>query len=196
MHIQSFTVPLLAACLPIASAQLDYYAKKAGLLYFGAATDTPDNRAGLEAAYEQYDAILDDTNEFGQTTRPTPARPWVETTEWTPEELTKVIIRHIHEVAGHYKGKCYAWDVVNEALNEDSVFYNVLGEEYLKLAFRTAAEVDPTAKLYYNDYNLESDDGIKVDGVGMQAISSHSRAYFGPAIAVIRSYAELALRWP
>lgn len=70
MHIQSLTVPLLAATLPLASAQLDYYAKKAGLLYFGAATDSPGQRerAGLEASYEQYDAILDDINEFGQTT--------------------------------------------------------------------------------------------------------------------------------
>lgn len=70
MHIQSLTVPLLAASLPLASAQLDYYAKKAGLLYFGAATDSPGQRerAGLEASYEQYDAILDDINEFGQTT--------------------------------------------------------------------------------------------------------------------------------
>lgn len=70
MHLQSFTAPLLAASLPIASAQLHYYAEKAGLLYFGAATDTPGQRerAGLEEAYAQYDAILDDTNEFGQTT--------------------------------------------------------------------------------------------------------------------------------
>lgn len=70
MHLQSLTVPLLAASLPLASAQLEYYAKKAGLLYFGAATDSPGQRerAGLEASYDQYDAILDDINEFGQTT--------------------------------------------------------------------------------------------------------------------------------
>ncbi|KAK1723178.1 hypothetical protein CaCOL14_001083 [Colletotrichum acutatum] len=259
MHIQSLTVALLAASLPLASAQLDYYAKKAGLLYFGAATDSPGQRerAGLEASYEQYDAILDDINEFGQTTptngqkwlftEPSPGvfnftegdivtsiaeengqilrchalvwhsqlAPWVESTTWTPEELTEVIIRHIHEVAGHYKGKCYAWDVVNEALNEDgtyreSVFYNVLGEEYLKLAFRTAAEVDPAAKLYYNDYNLESvgpksegakrivkllqDDGIKVDGIGMQAHLVADRApSLDQQVEVIRSYAELGV---
>lgn len=67
----SVAAPLLvAASLPLAAAQLDLYAKKAGLKYFGAATDSPGQRerAGFEAAYQQYDTILKDTNEFGQTT--------------------------------------------------------------------------------------------------------------------------------
>ncbi|KAI9152144.1 Endo-1,4-beta-xylanase D [Paramyrothecium foliicola] len=254
MLVKSAYVPLLAASAPLASAQLDVYAKAAGLMYFGSATDTPGQRerAGLEAAYPQYDAILADNDEFSQTT-PTngqkwlftePQRgvfnftegditanlakeqgkllrchalvwhsqlaPWVETTEWTPEDLTEVITNHIENVAGHYKGQCYAWDVVNEALNEDgtwreSVFYNVLGEDYIKLAFRVASEVDPDAKLYYNDYNIESpnqkaagvrriiqmlqDDGIRIDGVGLQA---HFVAGRSPSldqqIEVINSY--------
>jgi len=97
---------------------------------------------------------------------------------------------HISNVVGHYKGKCYAWDVVNEALNEDgtyrtNVFYNVIGEQYIPLAFKAAAAADPNAKLYYNDYNIEStgskqagaarivslikNAGARIDGVGMQA---------------------------
>ena len=63
-------LPLLAAVsMPLASAQLNFWAKKAGLEYFGSATDTPGQRerAGLEAAYPQYDAILADNDEFGQT---------------------------------------------------------------------------------------------------------------------------------
>jgi endo-1,4-beta-xylanase len=61
---------LLAALLPLCSGQLNLEAKKAGLKYFGTATDTPGERerAGYEADYPQYDAILDDINEFGQTT--------------------------------------------------------------------------------------------------------------------------------
>lgn len=91
---------------------------------------------------------------------------------------------------GHYKDQCYSWDVVNEALNEDgtyrdSVFYKVLGDSYIPIAFQAAAAADPNAKLYYNDYNIEGtgskqqaavkivqlvkDAGAKIDGVGMQA---------------------------
>lgn len=97
---------------------------------------------------------------------------------------------HISNVVGHYKGKCYAWDVVNEALNDDgtyrqNVFYNVLGDSYFAIAYKAAAAADPAAKLYYNDYNIENTGakqvgaarivslvkgaGAKIDGVGMQA---------------------------
>lgn len=53
-----------------AVAQLDTFGKAAGLKYFGAATDTPGQRerAGLQASYAKYDAILKDTKEFGQLT--------------------------------------------------------------------------------------------------------------------------------
>ena len=78
MHLPSATSLLLAAALPLASAGplqgknkgLDYYAKKAGLKYFGAATDTPGQRerAGLEADYKQYDQIMWKSGEFSQTT--------------------------------------------------------------------------------------------------------------------------------
>lgn len=90
----------------------------------------------------------------------------------------------------HYKGSCYAWDVVNEAFNDDGtyrqdVFYNTIGPEYIPIAFETAAAADSSVKLYYNDYNIESSGakataalnlvkslkarGIKIDGVGLQA---------------------------
>lgn len=69
MRAQIATLPLLAST-PFASAQLHKWAKEAGLMYFGSATDTPGQRerAGLDEAYPQYDAILADDDMFGQTT--------------------------------------------------------------------------------------------------------------------------------
>jgi endo-1,4-beta-xylanase len=67
MRLQSASTVLFAAS---AAAQLDVYAKRAGLEYFGSATDTPGQRerAGLEAAYPQYNEIFADPEQFSQTT--------------------------------------------------------------------------------------------------------------------------------
>ena len=133
--------------------------------------------------------------------------------EWTPDTLRAAIVKHIEEVAGYYKGKCYAWDVVNEALEEDgtyrkSLFYNILGEEYIKLAFKTASRVDPSAKLYYNDYNIEwpgrktdaagrivkmlRDEGIKIDGIGLQGhLTAEGNLTLGQHIDSIKSFTAL-----
>ncbi|KAK2038779.1 family 10 glycosyl hydrolase, partial [Colletotrichum somersetense] len=115
---------------------------------------------------------------------------WVTNGKWTKAQMTSVITTHINNVVGHYKGQCYSWDVVNEAIDDsgvyrqDTAFYNVLGLDYVPLAFKTARAADPAAKLYYNDYNIENVNtkqqktlelvkyvqaaGAPIDGVGMQ----------------------------
>ena len=95
---------------------------------------------------------------------------------------------HIYTVAGRYRGRVDTWDVVNEAILDDgsfrkSKFYEIIGEDFIKLAFQFAHEAAPEAKLYYNDYSMaipEKRDGVvrmirqlqaagvPVHGIGMQ----------------------------
>ncbi len=105
------------------------------------------------------------------------------------EVLKERMKNHISTVVGRYKGKIKGWDVVNEAIEDDgsyrhSPFYNILGEEYIPLAFQYAHEADPDAELYINDYSMFRPEkreayvklvndlksrGLRVDGIGMQS---------------------------
>jgi len=106
----------------------------------------------------------------------------------SPEVLTQRMKTHIDTVVGRYRGQVKGWDVVNEAIMDDgswrkSKFYEILGEDFMKLAFQFAHEADPDAELYYNDYSMAipgkregvvkmvkklQDQGVKIDGIGMQ----------------------------
>ncbi len=85
--------------------------------------------------------------------------------------LRSVMNNHITQEMSHYKGKIYAWDVVNEAFadgssnHRSSVFQNVLGNGFIEEAFKTARSVDSSAKLCYNDYNIEDWNAAKTQGV-------------------------------
>jgi endo-1,4-beta-xylanase len=85
--------------------------------------------------------------------------------------LRNALINHINGVAGHYKGKIYAWDVVNEAFSDDgsqnrrSSNLQSTGNDWIEVAFRTARAADPAAKLCYNDYNIENWSAGKTQGV-------------------------------
>ncbi|GJF33396.1 hypothetical protein KNE206_60960 [Kitasatospora sp. NE20-6] len=81
----------------------------------------------------------------------------------TPENKALLLSRleqHIKAVAGHYKGKLSAWDVVNEVIDETqsdglrrSPWYQIAGPDYIADAFRAARQADPGAELCINDYN-------------------------------------------
>jgi endo-1,4-beta-xylanase len=106
------------------------------------------------------------------------------------EVLLERLKQHIADVVGRYKGRIYAWDVVNEAVPDtgtaiyrQSKFYEIIGEDYIEKAFEYAHAADPAARLFYNDYNTESsgkrekifkllqklkEKNVPVHGVGLQ----------------------------
>jgi endo-1,4-beta-xylanase len=97
---------------------------------------------------------------------------------------------HITTVVSRYRGKVYAWDVVNEAIADDpkqllrkSPWYRICGEDFIIKAFEYAHAADPAAQLFYNDYNTERpekrdriytllkkivDANVPIHGVGLQ----------------------------
>lgn len=108
--------------------------------------------------------------------------------------LLKRLHDHITAVVSRYKGRIYAWDVVNEAVSDEqsddttkilrnSPWYRICGDEYIARAFEYAHAADPQAQLFYNDYNTERPDkrervyrllrklvaaGTPINGVGIQ----------------------------
>jgi endo-1,4-beta-xylanase len=126
---------------------------------------------------------------------------WLAQGRFTHTEMSRLLQEHITTVMQHYAGQVFAWDVVNEALDEngqfkDSPWFNQPGiglsgngAAYVEQAFRWAHEADPHAKLFYNEnqcegLNRKSDAvyamvkdfkqrGVPIDGVGLQMHIPH-----------------------
>jgi endo-1,4-beta-xylanase len=115
--------------------------------------------------------------------------------EQNGDTVTKAVLLqrlkdHITEVVTRYKDKIYAWDVVNEVIDDnDTIFYRntawyrICGDEFIRRAFESAHAADPKALLFYNDYNTENPkkrekilqlvkklqaEGVPIHGVGLQ----------------------------
>jgi uncharacterized protein (TIGR03437 family) len=117
----------------------------------------------------------------------------------TPADMASLLQTHINTVVTHYKGQVFAWDVVNEAVTDsatglgtdlrNSIWLNqpgigVTGTGYIEQAFRWAHAADPDALLFYNDYNIETQNkkflavynmakdfvarGVPIHGIGIQ----------------------------
>ena len=109
----------------------------------------------------------------------------------SPETLKARMKNHIQTIVRRYKGRVKGWDVVNEAIEDNgswrkSKFYEILGEDFIRLAFEYAHEADPDAELYYNDYSMTRPGrvatvvkmvnefkakGVRIDAIGMQTHS-------------------------
>jgi endo-1,4-beta-xylanase len=104
--------------------------------------------------------------------------------------LEGAMTNHITNVVDHYSGQVEAWDVVNEAFNDDgsrrsSFLQNGLGNGWIETAFRAARAADPDVKLCINDYSVEAINakstaiydlvadfkqrGVPIDCVGLQS---------------------------
>jgi endo-1,4-beta-xylanase len=121
---------------------------------------------------------------------------WLAQGHFTPGQMSRMLQEHITTMMKHYAGQVFAWDVVNEALDENGHFKNSpwynqpgiglsgKGPAYIEQAFRWAHEADPQALLFYNEnggegLNQKSDAiyamvkdfrhrGVPIDGVGLQ----------------------------
>jgi endo-1,4-beta-xylanase len=131
------------------------------------------------------------------------------------------IERYIADVVGHFKGRVYAWDVLNEAVTVDepdavadanglrvAELYKIIGPEYIDIVFRAAAKADPDALLFYNDYETQNPKkvelisrlvrgmkarGVKVDGIGHQAHCSAGHPSAADFERAIDAYARLGV---
>ncbi|MFD0661948.1 endo-1,4-beta-xylanase [Thermocatellispora tengchongensis] len=130
--------------------------------------------------------------------------------------LRQAMINHINGVMAHYKGKIYAWDVVNEAFADgnsggrrDSNLQRT-GNDWIEVAFRTARNADPAAKLCYNDYNIENwtwaktqgvynmvrdfkARGVPIDCVGFQAHFNSGSPYHSNFRTTLQNFAALGV---
>jgi endo-1,4-beta-xylanase len=147
---------------------------------------------------------------------------WLAQGHFTPTQLSQLLQEHIATVMKHYAGQVFAWDVVNEALDEkgqvkNSPWYNQpgiglsdKGTAYIEQAFRWAHQADPQAQLFYNEaegegMNRKSDAvyamvkdfkhrGVPIDGVGLQMHVSQPELDTAPIAANIARLTALGLQ--
>lgn len=132
------------------------------------------------------------------------------------EVLLQRLKDHITTVVSRYKGKIYAWDVVNEAISDKqdeylrpSQWLQICGEEYIAKAFQWAHEADPNAMLFYNDYNEISpvkrekmyrlvkslkDAGVPIHAVGLQGHWAVNEPTRGQLDSTLGRFAGLRLK--
>ncbi|MGW5666966.1 endo-1,4-beta-xylanase [Micromonospora sp. NPDC003776] len=129
--------------------------------------------------------------------------------------LRQAMVNHITQVASYYKGKIYAWDVVNEAfadsggVRRDSNLQRT-GDDWIEVAFRTARAADPGAKLCYNDYNTDNwtwaktqavynmvkdfkARGVPIDCVGLQSHFNSGSPYPSNYRTTLQNFAALGV---
>ena len=149
---------------------------------------------------------------------------WLTEGKFTSGELAQILEKHIKTVVGHYRGKIFAWDVVNEAFDElqpgklrstiwrdqPGIVLAGNGTSYIERCFRWAHEADPQALLFYNEagaevVNPKSDAiyamvrdfrrrDVPIDGVGFQMHIANLRADVASISANIKRFTALGVQ--
>jgi endo-1,4-beta-xylanase len=131
------------------------------------------------------------------------------------ETLSARMEDHITTVMQHYQGQIYAWDVVNEPVDQNqpdgyyrNQWYEALGPEYVELAFRYARNADPDAKLFLNEVSTTDPSkrdqivalvkdlqakGVPIDGIGMQMHISLTNPSLRNFEAALEAYSQLGI---
>jgi endo-1,4-beta-xylanase len=128
--------------------------------------------------------------------------------------LRSAMLNHVTQVATHFRGRVFSWDVVNEAFADgtsgarrDSNLQRT-GNDWIEAAFRAARAADPNAKLCYNDYNTDNwtaaktqavyrmvqdfkNRGVPIDCVGFQAHFTGGSNYPSNFRTTLSSFAAL-----
>ncbi|KAF3466972.1 endo-1,4-beta-xylanase [Streptomyces sp. Tu 3180] len=141
---------------------------------------------------------------------------WLEQGDFSKEELRALLREHITTVVGRYAGRIQQWDVANEIFDDqgrlrtqDNIWIRELGPGIVADAFRWAHEADPEAKLFFNDYNVESvnaksdayyaltqdllEQGVPVHGFSVQAHLSTRYGFPGDLEDNLRRFDALGL---
>ena len=124
---------------------------------------------------------------------------WLTSGSFTNAQLASLLKQHIFTEAGHFRGKIWQWDVVNEPFNEDgtlrsTLWLNALGSDYIADALRWAHAADPHAKLFLNDFNIE---GIGPKSDAMYALVKSLLAQHVPIDGVgIETHLDLQFSLP
>lgn len=78
------------------------------------------------------------------------------------DKFETLVKNHIIEVMSHFKGKIQEYSTLNEWRGRHTDVpdrYSVIfsnDEEFIKMVFQTARETDPTARLFYNDNDINT----------------------------------------
>lgn len=185
--------------------------------------------------FQEADALVNDARAHGLTVHghalvfgeanPTWVAQLPTATQADKHRIRDVMTNYIQTVVRHFKGRVVSWDVVNEPMADyddtpdgegaslrNHIWYKAMGADYIALAFRTAHAADPQAKLFMNEYGLESDgerwdafvtlvtqlkhEGVPIDGVGFEAHEYDSSDQIDPAVLArhIEQLASLGLK--